>query len=156
MGWEKRNRSRILGILPADFKGKQSDGSVTSWWSTPVLYKSVREAEIGPRGTIKRWPCHCMVSGAQSWVLGNFPLSQLSDGNIFPEQFRAEVDPFFPILLRSSAFLDNSWKSLPSCYGFSVFPQIYMLRCSSSECDLCGRRASIGELSQAKLIREGS
>lgn len=146
MGREKRNRSRILGILPADFRGKQSDGSVTSQWSTPVLYKSVREAEIGPRGTsigvkgwrpksVKRWPCHCMVSGAQSWVLGNFPLSQLSDGNIFPEQFRAEVDPFFPILLRSSAFLDNSWKSLPSCYGFSVFPQIHMLRCSSSECD---------------------
>lgn len=133
MGWGKRIRSRIWGILPADFRGKQNDGSVTSLWNTPVLYKFVLEAKIGPRGTslgmkgwrprsVKRWLCHCTVSGAQSWVLGNFPLSQLSDGNIFPEQFRAEVDPFFPILLRSSAFLDNSWKSLPSCYGFSVFP----------------------------------
>lgn len=124
--------------------GKQSDGAVTSLWSTPVLYKFVLEAEIGPRGTsigvkgwrprsVKRWPCHCMVSGAQSWVLGNFPLSQLSDGNIFPEQFRAEVDPFFPILLRGSAFLDNSWKSLPPLLRFQCVPpdpytEVFILR----------------------------
>lgn len=40
---------RILGILLADFRGKQNDGSVISLWNTLVLYKFVSGlAQVAP------------------------------------------------------------------------------------------------------------
>lgn len=51
-GWGKRNRSRILDILLADFRGKHNDGSVLSVEHSCLFLKQ-RLVQVAPLSGMK-------------------------------------------------------------------------------------------------------